>query len=152
MPALNHARRLVADCKTLLGLRDGLAGQTILNWGAGTPLAQWAGVQVSGEPLRVTGLGFKLRVRVHGHESHRLQFGRLAPAIGNLDQLQTLDLCCHKLLGTFPPELERLRHLRDLNLWLHGGARLDGCLSAAFVEQLEVAEGVRVCGQEERSS
>ena len=142
---------LVRDCETLMGLRDGLAGQTILNWGAGTPLAQWAGVQISGEPRRVTGLKLGMRPGIHGHESHRLQFGRLAPAIGNLDQLQTLDLCCHKLLGTFPPELEGLQHLRELNLRLHGGARLDGCLSGGFVEQLEVAEGVRVCGQESSS-
>ncbi len=75
-------------------------------------------------------------------------FGRLPPAIGNLDQLQTLDLCCNKLLGTFPPELEGLQHLRELDLRLHGGARLDGCLSAGFVEQLDVAEGLWVCGQE----
>lgn len=148
MPEPNHARRLVADCETLMGLRDGLAGQTILHWGAGTPLAQWAGVQVSGEPRRVTGLKFRPRQDVRWDESHRLQFGRLAPAIGKLDQLRTLDLCCHKLLGTFPPELERLRHLRELNLRLYGDARLDGCLNAAFVEQLKVAEGVRVCGQE----
>lgn len=145
-PASNPG--LVADCETLLGLRDQLAGDVLLNWGPGTPLAQWVGVQLSGEPARVTGLTLGVRPGIHGHESHRLTFGRLAPEIGNLDQLQTLDLCCHKLLGTFPPELEGLHHLRELNLRLHGGARLDGCLSAGFVEQLEVAEGVRVCGQE----
>ena len=145
-PASNSA--LVADCEALMAMRDTLAGQTLLNWGAGTPLEQWAGIQVSGEPRRVTGLKFKFRQGVHWHESHRLIFGRLPPAIGKLDQLQTLDLCCNKLLGTFPPELEGLQHLRELNLQLHGGARLDGCLSAGFVEQLEVAEGLRVCGQE----
>ena len=52
---------LVADCETLLGLRDTLAGPTILNWGLGTPLQQWAGVQISGEPRRVTGLKFQTR-------------------------------------------------------------------------------------------
>ena len=139
---------LVADCETLMAMRDTLAGQTLLNWSAGTPLDQWAGIQISGEPRRVTGLTLGMRPGIHGHESHRLTFGRLAPEIGNLDQLQTLDLCCHKLLGTFPPELEGLQHLRELNLRLHGGARLDGCLSAGFVEQLEVAEGLRICGQE----
>ncbi len=145
-PARNPG--LVADCETLMAMRDSLAGQTLLNWGAGTPLDQWAGIQISGEPRRVTGLKFKFRQGVHWHESHRLIFGRLPPAIGKLDQLRTLDLCCHKLLGTFPPELEGLQHLQELNLRLHGGARLDGCLSAGFVEQLEVAEGLRVCGQE----
>ena len=149
VPDPTRNRGLVADCETLLSMRDTLAGQTLLNWGAGTPLEQWAGIQISGEPRRVTGLKFQYAQGVHWHESHRLVFGRLAPEIGNLDQLQTLDLCCNKLLGTFPPELEGLQHLRELNLRLHGGARLDGCLSAAFVEQLEVAEGVRVCGQDD---
>ncbi len=145
-PASNPG--LVRDCEMLMGLRDRLVEGTILNWSPGTPLAQWTGVQVSGEPRRVTGLTLGMRPGIHGHESHRLTFGRLAPEIGNLDQLQTLDLCCHKLLGTFPPELEGLQHLRELNLQLYDGVRLDGCLSAGFVEQLEIAKGLRVCGQE----
>ena len=58
-PASNSG--LVADCETLLGLRDQLAGYVLLNWGPGTPLAQWVGVQLSGEPARVTGLNFRFR-------------------------------------------------------------------------------------------
>ncbi len=42
VPEPNHARRLVADCETLMGLRDTLAGPATLNWGAGTPLEQLA--------------------------------------------------------------------------------------------------------------
>jgi len=61
VPEPNHACRLVADCETLMGLRDTLAGPTTLNWGLGPPLAQWPGVQVSGEPRRVTGLKFEFR-------------------------------------------------------------------------------------------
>ncbi|MYD92374.1 MAG: hypothetical protein F4Y02_01505 [Chloroflexi bacterium] len=93
----------------------------------------------------MTGLKFKFRQGVHWHESHRLMFGRLLPAVGKLDQLEPLDLCRNKLLGAFPSELEGLQHLRKLDLRLHGGARLDGCLSAGCVEQLDVAEGLRVC-------
>ena len=141
---------LVADCESLMGLRDTLAGPTLLNWGAGTPVAQWAGVQVSGEPRRVTGLMFRRWQGVHRHDSHRL-IGRVPPAIGDLDQLQTLDLSGHTFFDDVPRELERLAHLRELNLWLREGARLDGCLSAAFVDQLDVAEGVRVCAQESSS-
>ena len=63
---------LVADCETLMGLRDTLAGPTILNWGPGTPLEQWAGVQLSGEPPRVTGLKFRRWEGVHHHDSHEL--------------------------------------------------------------------------------
>ena len=55
------------DGETLLGLRDQLAGYVLLNWGPGTPLAQWVGVQLSGEPARVTGLNFRFR-----HPDHYL--------------------------------------------------------------------------------
>jgi len=139
---------LVADCETLMGLRDTLAGPTLLNWGAGTPVAQWAGVQISGDPRRVTGLMFRRWQGVHRHDSHRL-IGRVPPAIGDLDQLQTLDLSGHTFFDDVPRELERLAQLRELNLRLRGGAWMSGCLSAGFVEQLDVAEGVRVCGQED---
>ena len=146
VPELDRNPGLVADCETLLGLRDTLAGPTILKWGLGTPLQQWAGVQISGEPRRVTGLKFRLWQGVHGHESLRL-VGHIPRAIADLDQLQTLDLSGHTFFDDVPRELERLAHLRELNLRLHRGAWMSGCLSAAFVEQLEVAEGVRVCGQ-----
>lgn len=145
-PASNPG--LVADCETLMGLRDTLAGPTILNWGAGPPLEQWAGVQVSGEPRRVTGLKFRLWQGVHGHESLRL-IGHIPPAIGDLDQLQTLDLSGHRFFDDVPRELERLTHLRELDLRLYLGAGLSGCLSAAFVEQLDEAHGVlHICEQE----
>ena len=148
MPAPNCNPGLVGNCETLQALRDRLAGPTPLNWGAGTPLAPWAGIQVSGEPSRVTGLKFRLWQGVHRHESLRL-IGHLPPAIGDLDQLQTLDLSGHRFFNEVPRELEGLAHLRELDLRLYGGAWIAGCLSAAFVEQLDQAHGVlRICGQE----
>ncbi len=141
---------LVADCETLMGLRDTLAGPTLLNWGAGTPLEQWAGVQVSGEPRRVTGLKFEFWYGAYSDDSLQL-IGRVPPAIADLDQLQTLDLSGHTFFDEIPRELERLAQLRELNLRLHRGAWMSGCLSAGFVEQLDVAEGVRACGQESGS-
>ena len=146
VPDPNHNPGLVADCETLMALRDTLSGPTLLNWGAATPLDQWAGVQLSGEPRRVTGLKFRLRYGAHSHESLEL-VGRIPPTIGDLDQLQTLDLSGHTFFDDVPREIERMAHLRELDLRLHRGAWMGGCLSAAFVEQLEVAEGVRVCGQ-----
>ena len=97
----------------------------------------------------MTGLKFRLWQGVQGHESLRL-IGHLPPAIGDLDQLQTLDLSGHRFFNEVPRELERLAHLRELDLRaLPRGAWIAGCLSAAFVEQLDEAHGVlRICGQE----
>lgn len=79
---------LVADCETLLQQRDQLAGHVLLNWGPSTPLAQWAGVQVSGEPARVTGLNFRLR-----HPDYDLG-GCLDPAFAaQLDEVSNVKLC-----------------------------------------------------------
>ncbi|MDE2902927.1 MAG: hypothetical protein OXP73_07840 [Chloroflexota bacterium] len=85
-PASNAG--LVADCETLLGLRDQLAGFVLLNWGPGTPLAQWVGVQLSGEPARVTGLNFRFR-----HPDHYLG-GCLDPAFAaQLAEVSHVKLC-----------------------------------------------------------
>ena len=56
MSDANENAELVADCETLLGLRDDLAGTALLNWVADTPIADWDGVSVGGSPMRVTGL------------------------------------------------------------------------------------------------
>ena len=77
-PASNPG--LVADCETLLGLRDQLAGYVLLNWGPGTPLAQWAGVQISGEPPR--GDGAEVHVPAHGSLSRGLSGSRIRGAVG----------------------------------------------------------------------
>ena len=76
------------DSETLLGLRDQLAGYVLLNWGPGTPLAQWVGVQLSGEPARVTGLNFRFR-----HPDHYVG-GCLDPAFAaQLAEVSNVKLC-----------------------------------------------------------
>ena len=73
---------------TQLGLRDQLAGHILLNWGPGTPLAQWVGVQLSGEPARVTGLNFRFR-----HPDHYLG-GCLDPAFAaRLAEVSNVKVC-----------------------------------------------------------
>ena len=44
---------LVADCMTLLKARGELTPEGIVNWHPSVPMELWAGVTVSGEPLRV---------------------------------------------------------------------------------------------------
>ena len=147
MPVPHGDPGLLGNCETPIAMRDTPPAPTLLNWRAGTPHEQWAGVQISGDPRRVTGLKFEFRYGAYSDDSLQL-IGRVPPAIADLDQLQTLDLSGRTFFDEIPRELERLAQLRELNLRLYRGAWMNGCLSAGFVEQLDVAEGVRVCGQE----
>ena len=49
---------LAQDCLVLLRMRDTLSGSGVLDWSSDTPITEWAGVRVDGEPLRVRGLDF----------------------------------------------------------------------------------------------
>ena len=97
---------LVRDCETLLGMRDAFFGGTLVNWGAGTPITHWLGVTVSGAPLRVTGL------KRLGPAST----GPLPPTLGDLTQLQILDVSRNQFSGPIPPALGDLTQLRMLDL------------------------------------
>jgi len=79
---------LLGNCETPIAMRDTPPAPTLLNWGAGTPLEQWAGVQVSGEPRRVTGLKFTFR-----HTDHYLG-GCLDPSFAaRLDEVSNVKVC-----------------------------------------------------------
>ena len=47
---------LVADCTTLLGLKDELRGTAILNWAEAVAMDTWDSISVSETPPRVTSL------------------------------------------------------------------------------------------------
>ncbi len=97
---------LLADCETLLGLRDTLAGQAQLNWRRGEPIGWWQGVRLGGQPLRIIGL----------HLQDSGLSGQLPAALGNLDRLITLWLDGNRLRGALPAELGQLQRLRQLRL------------------------------------
>ena len=44
---------LVSDCETLLAVRDTLAGDATLNWSMETPITDWDGITLRGNPERV---------------------------------------------------------------------------------------------------
>ena len=130
---------LVEDCEALMGLRDTLAGKTILNWSPGTPIDHWVGVTVSGSPRRVTRLELKPREGLHSHESHELT-GSVPPELGSLPHLRTLVLSDRRLTGGLPPELGDLTNLRELR-FSHGTA----CVSGELMDRLVESSGVRAC-------
>ena len=97
---------LVADCETLLGLRDALAGRGLLNWGADTTISDWDGITVGGSPMRVT----KVELDEKGLN------GSLPTALGVLTGLEALSLSGNGLRGTIPAELGGLASLKDLSI------------------------------------
>ena len=104
---------LVADCEALLAARDTLAGSGTLNWSGSTAIAAWDGVTLSGSPLRVTSLAL----------SDSQLTGTIPPELGNLNNLERLNLTRNQLTGDIPPELSLLTNLQLLAL---GGNQLTG--------------------------
>ena len=97
---------LVADCETLLGLKDELAGTGSLNWSLDTAMASWEGVSISGTPRRVTELDLDRKELT----------GVIPPELGDLSRLEVLNLRENNLTGPIPPELGQLTALEWL--WL----------------------------------
>ena len=104
---------LVADCEALLAARDTLVGSGTLDWSGGTTIAAWDGVTLSGSPLRVTSLVL----------SDSQLTGTIPPELGNLNNLERLNLTRNQLTGPIPPELSLLT---DLQLLALGGNQLTG--------------------------
>ena len=107
-PTTNAA--LVADCETLLGLKDTLRGWAPLDWDVETPLWQWEGVAVAAVDgvERVTSLSLW----------ERQLNGIIPPELGNLTGLRKLHLDGNQLSGSIPDTLGNLSRLE--HLWLHG--------------------------------
>ncbi len=97
---------LVADCETLLELKDALAGTATLNWGTDSAITSWDGVTLEGTPTRV------VRIELSGESLN----GVLPPQLGNLSALQVLDLRRNNLTGSIPPQLGGITSLQSLQL------------------------------------
>lgn len=127
---------LVRDCQVLAGLAPDDDGRPRWNWNAGTPVDQWEGVIVAGNPRRVTELWLaglwppssralsapeaasiaqlaELRVLNLGSTPLR---GPIPAQWGSLEKLQTLVLYNSEVSGPIPPDLGNLSGLRTLNL------------------------------------
>ena len=113
---------LVKDCETLLGLRDQLAGDVLLNWNLLVPIGEWEGVRIRGnpsrrgDPSRVRGLGLTGNPMYDDSLPAPLN-GILPPGLGQLSALEWLDLRDHSLTGSIPTELGNLSQLRNLVLF-----------------------------------
>ena len=143
---------LVRDCETLLWMRNELFGRGESGWTEDTPMAEWPGVVVGGDPLRVRELrlgssdlsGFippdiaKLTVLEKLNLSSNHLRGTIPPELGGLTNLVVLDLGGNSSLqGGIPPELGGLTNLRNLVL---GSAVLGGAIPPELGELEKVVE------------
>ena len=98
---------LVADCATLLSVRDRLKGDDgYLNWSADVSIEDWIGVVVGGSPKRV------IRLNIG-----RLDLsGEIPPELSKLSKLEELSMSGNRLSGGIPSELGSLSNLEDLSL------------------------------------
>ena len=102
---------LVQDCETLLGLRNALAGEAVLNWSAQVEISDWKGLKVGGSPPRVTGLWLS-----SSNLDPTQLTGVIPGELGDMANLEVLDLHFNQLTGSIPPELGNLTNLIRLVL------------------------------------
>ena len=108
-------RGLVIDCANLLAAKTQFRAPTPLNWGGDTPIAEWDGVTLAGEPPRV------IEIALYSRDLT----GRILPQLGRLSALRGLFLQDNRLTGPIPRELGAPRNLEFL--WLHDN-RLTGAI------------------------
>ena len=117
---------LAADREALVAARGTLAGVATLRWGEG-PVSGWEEVTVTGSPPRVRELDLR---------GYTLT-GRIPAELGQLSDLQRLDLI-HNLLDRFiPSALGSLSNLRTLSL---AGKALSGSIPRTFGALTELRE------------
>ena len=104
--AISNNPGLVSDCEILLAVRDTLAGTGALNWSAAVAMDTWDGITLSGTPPRVT------KIILY----YKRLIGSIPPELGDLTNLEWVDLGMNELSGSIPPELGDLTNLKGLNL------------------------------------
>ena len=98
---------LSRDGPLLLEMRDRLAGEASLNWDFHTPMDKWEGIAVDSQSNSVVQLAL----------ADRGLTGSIPPELGQLRDLQYLDLSQNMLTGTIPPSLGQLQELQSIRLY-----------------------------------
>ena len=123
---------LVEDCRTLLRIRYVLGGDTLNYWNPYTPITGWGprrgtfyqgtttpmgSIELHLRPVRVAAVVIRGSVE-RGDDMHL--FGNIPVELGDLANLERLDLSKNRLRGGIPAELGNLTQLKALNLSFNG--------------------------------
>ena len=148
---------LVEDCKVLIRLRDAFGPLATSAWKTDTPISEWPGVVVGGNPPRVRELRLRYNVvtgtippdigrltmlEVLSLSGNSLLVGPIPPELGNLTKLRVLGLRHNNLSGRIPPELAKLTMLEGLDL-THND--LSGCVPVELPDMWVKARGLDRC-------
>ena len=101
-------RELYDDCETLLSLADVLGFSRRLAWSRSDPLDEWVGVTIESGKLTA------LRLPEDEYNLSAISF--LPAEIGNLTNLEDLNLANSSIPGPIPPEIGKLTNLKRLDL------------------------------------
>ena len=117
---------LIRDCETLLGLKDTLDPDGVLNWAGNVAVSSWEGVS-SNAASGLTRLSL----------ASKFLTGTIPPALGDLTALVELNLHNNELSGSIPAALGDLSNLTDLEL---SNNRLSGSIPAALGDLSNLTE------------
>ncbi len=93
---------LVQQCETLLKLKRTLAGDAKLNWSDEIPIRTWHGIELDPQGRKVAVLNLHRRGLT----------GTIPPEVGELVELEGMDMSHNQLSGEIPDEIGNLRNLR----------------------------------------
>ena len=130
---------LVKDCETLIRSKYVLEGESRypLSWTTSRHIYIWKGITIGGTPPRVTGLEMFFRGLVDTDDDLIVLNGNIPAELGDLVELQRLDLYQHELTGEIPASLSKLSNLEVLGL---SSNRLTGDIPPSLGDLINLRE------------